>query len=142
LIHLTFNQVKIKADIIVVGQIQVISFNYTIQYFNANMQSLLQSLCSFLKQAAAWFLIVTTFSFFSIRYTQSLYQPIPVPIVDQPQHFLDLTMGCCSINKQSSIDSNLNWEGHHWVFISVSSDRSIRLATEIFDLKVILKKGK
>jgi len=35
-------------------------------------------------------------------------------------------INCCrSVNKQLRIDSLLDWEGHHRVYISLSSDRSI-----------------
>jgi len=35
-----------------------------------------------------------------------------------------------STNKQFSVDSYLDWEGRHWVCISLSSDHRIRLANE------------
>jgi len=37
----------------------------------------------------------------------------------------DIKGCCCSINKQFSIDSFLDWEGHHWVFTLTLSDRLI-----------------
>jgi len=84
-----------------------------------------------LKQADAWYLISTSFS--------TLYhskRKSTCPNVEQPHHILifDLTIhsleGSRSINKQSSIDSFLDWEGHHWVCISthsISSNHSNRL---------------
>jgi len=60
----------------------------------------------------------------------------PVPMVDHPHHILDPTIhyikGCRSINKQFSIDSFFDLEGHHWVWISTRSfslDHHITLAT-------------
>jgi len=62
-------------------------------------------------------------------------QPSPVSMVDHFLCILDKTIlyikGCRSINKQFSIDSFLDWEGHHWVCIftqMLSSDHSIKLA--------------
>jgi len=41
-------------------------------------------------------------------------------MVDHPHHILDPAICyikvCCFINKQISIDSFLDWEGHRWVF--------------------------
>jgi len=58
-----------------------------------------------------------------------------VPLVDHPHHILDPNFhykkGCRYFNKQLGIDSFLDWEGHHWVCITVCSLSpylSIRLA--------------
>jgi len=63
----------------------------------------------------------TSFGTFRALYTWSAYQP--VPMVDHPHYIFifDLTIhyikGCRSINTQFSIDSFLDCEDHHWVFI-------------------------
>jgi len=89
------------------------------------------------RQGHPWSFISATFANFSALYTWSVDQP--VPMVDHPHYVLvyDLTIlyieGCRFINKQSTIVSFLDWEGHIWIFFqtpnmshSLSSDHSLR----------------
>jgi len=89
--------------------IQVISFIFTLQYFNIYIPVKV-----ILKQTAACLILIRpSFSIFNILYTQSTYRPSPKPMVEHPHHILNPTIyyikGCHSINKQFSFDSFLDW---------------------------------
>jgi len=116
--------------------IQVISFIFSVRYFNVCVQSLLYSDWSHVKTGCRLFLILASLAYS----TQSEDQPSTVPMVDHPHHILDQTIYCIGSAFQTiNIYSFLYWEDHHGACISThtfSSDHSIKLA-KTFLAKVI-----
>jgi len=123
---------------------QVFCFILTLRYFNVNVHLFYIPVKVISKQAGTLFLISESFSIFSIWFLdpQINHHLYPYHILDSAIYYIK---GCLSINKQFSIDSFLDWEGHCLVCISShtpSSDHSISNAKRVTLTKLAILMSK